>query len=231
MTSAREASMTTAQRRLSGTALAVGLAATLAGAPALLDARQSASPPPGSPVAVGLADLPIIPDPAECAVAPLPYADLATAVAGDMTPDSESTPATTTGSASADPAQVDGVMLTLRLQIACVNAGDLPRALALTGGAYRAQVIAPVGVPSEGQYAALATPVPVSVDGLIGVLAVDEVVALPDGRITARVATLANGVTTTSMVTFSPSTSSPTGWLITGQDRLSRVDANGTPVA
>ncbi|HEV2527117.1 MAG TPA: hypothetical protein VGT61_01500 [Thermomicrobiales bacterium] len=218
------------RRWLVGGALMVGMGTALGGGggTGLLDARQVATPLAASPAAVALTDLPVIPDGAECVLEPLPYGDLATAIAGGgATP----APVAASGGEPAGPEQVEAAILTLRAQIACVNGGDLPRALALTGGGYLVQVIGPVGLPTDAQYAVLATPVPRSIDGSIVLVAVDEVVALPDGSLSALVVTAVGDVTTTSAVTLTPSTGSPIGWLITGQVQLARVDAEGTPVA
>ena len=228
MTDTPRANRDWVRRWLIGTALLAGAGATLGGGAALLDARQAATPLVGSPVAVALTALPVVPDPAGCVLPPLSYDDLAIAVAeGAATP----APAADPANEPAGPLQVEGIVLTLFTQIACVNAGDLPRALALTGGGYLAQVIGPVGLPTEDQYAVLATPVPLSIEGSVALIAVDDVIGHPDGTVSARVVTGTGDVTTTSSVTLGPSMASPTGWVITDQVRLSRVNAEDTPVA
>lgn len=193
-----------------------------------LRSGQLGSPPAGTPAVGGL---PIVPAPTECVAAPVTFADLPLVQpnAPAATPDLTSA-ATPTGGTAATPEQTATVLATIRLQIACVNAGDIPRALALTGGAYRDRLFATTGTPSETEYATLATPLPRVDQTVIVITAVDGVSAFPDGTLTAQVTTVTTA-TTVNVVTLTPSASSPTGYVITDQRQVSRIAPTRTPIA
>jgi len=202
------------------TMLATGTTGSPTAAGVALPARQA-----GTPTAVGL---PVVPAPAECTVAPVPFAELPAVQAADRaaTPPAPLLPA---GGAPATPEQSASFLATLRLQIACLNAGDIPRALALTGSAYRDRVLAQSGTPTEAQYAVLATPLPRTDGTVIAITALDGITSGPDGTLAATVTTLTSA-TTVNLVTLSPSSTSPTGYVITDQRQLSRATPTRTPI-
>ena len=186
------------------------------------------TPTGGTPAAGGL---PLSPVAAECTVAPVPFAEL-TPVAPIDPAGATPTPAPDVqgGGTPASPEQVASVIATLRLQIACLNAGDIPRALALTGGAYYERLFARTGTPDEAEYAVLATPLPRSAETAITVLAVEAVVALPDGSLRADVTTGTIAITVNT-VTLAAAPSSPTRYVIVDQRQLSRVTPTPEPDA
>ena len=188
--------------------------------------QQPDTPTAGTPAASGL---PIVPAAAECTVAPVALADLA-AIPPASPAATPPMPMAPTGATPATPRQSAAVLATLRLQIACVNAGDIPRALALTGGAYRARLFAATGPPTEAGFAVLATPLPRVDETVIAITALDTVAGYPDGTLSARVTTMTTA-TTVNAVTLSPSPASPTGYVITDQQQVSRVAPTRTPIA
>lgn len=188
--------------------------------------QQPGTPAAGTPVAGGL---PIVPAAAECVVAPVAFADLPAVQPVDPTAATPA-PAILTGGTPATPEQSVAALATIQIQIACVNAGDIPRALALTGGAYRDRLFARTGTPTEAEYAVLATPLP-RVDGTVIVItAIDGVMSFPDGTLTVQVTTLTTA-TTVNMVTLAPSATSPTGYVIVDQRQVSRIVPTRTPIA
>ena len=221
-------------RRVTTLVLALAIAAMLAlGGMATIrsDGVASRAQQPGSPAAgtTAVVGLPVVPAAAECAVAPVPFAGLPAVPPANPATGTPAPPLPTGGS-PATPEQAAAVLATLRLQVACVNAGDVPRALALTGGAYREEILAEVGTPSEAEYAVLATPLPRTDGTLIAITALDGTMSLPDGSLTAQVTTLATA-TTVNAVTLSPSSTSPTSYVITGQEQVSRAVPTRTPIA
>lgn len=216
--------------RMRGVA-ALGLAlcvAFVSSAMAAIDAPtqyQGLATPIGGTPAAG--SLPLIPAAAECTVEPVAFANL-TPVAPIDPVAATPAPVVEGGGTPASPEQAATVLTTLRLQIACVNAGDIPRALALTGGSYYERLFARTGTPDEAEYAILATPLPRSAATAIAIIAVDGVVALPDGSLRADVTTRTTAVTVNT-VTLAPSPSSPTGYVIVAQRQLSRVTPTPEP--
>lgn len=185
----------------------------------LVARRGEATPATGiTGIATPVVTLPFTPSAADCVVAPLPYGSLPVVATG-TTP----VPATSGTGATADPEQIAAVIRTLEIQIGCVNAGDIPRALAMTGGPYRDSLLGQYGTPTAPEYALLATPLPLAPAAVIAIVSVDEVVALPDGTLSARVVT-SSGPTVTSRVTVAPDPASPTGYLIVDLARISRVE-------
>lgn len=197
----------------------VGLALTVAAVVpgSGLVARQGEATP-STGIATPVVTLPFTPSAADCAVAPLPYDALPVIPIG-----ASPVPATPGSGATASPEQIAVVVRTVEVQIGCVNAGDIPRALALTGGPYRASLLGQYGTPTAPEYAPLATPLPLAPAAVITIVSVDEVVALPDGTLSARVVT-SSGPTVTSRVTVAPDPASPTGYLIVDLTRISRVE-------
>ncbi len=187
--------------------------------------QESATPTTGTPVASGL---PLTPSAADCTVAPVVFPELPVIGIPEiaMTPP----PSQATGGTPADDTLMRAVVETLRIQIGCVNAGDIPRALALAGGDYYTGLFA--GLPSlaEGQYETLATPLPRTVDSLITILAVNQVMSYPDNTLTAQVTTEA-GPTTVNALRLEPNPNTPTGYMIVQQEQLSRSEPSADPSA
>lgn len=202
------------------TMLATGTLTANPSAGVALPVRQA-----GTPTAGGL---PVVPAPAECTVAPVSFAELPAIQAADPAATSPA-PSLPAGGAPATPEQSASFLATLRLQIACLNAGDIPRALALTGGAYRDRVLAQSGTPTEAQYAVLATPLPRTDGTVIAITTLNGITSGLDGTLTAPVTTLTTA-TTVNLVTLSPSPTSPTGYVITDQRQLSRATPTRTPI-
>jgi hypothetical protein len=125
-----------------------------------------------------------------CAVAPRTLAELrawATPGAGpQIFPAGDATPAATPNAGiAADAATVQGITATVEQLVACNNAGDIMRQLALYTDARLRQAY-PNG-PTADLEAMAATPVPVSALSRVAVLNISDVRQLPDGRVTATV--------------------------------------------
>lgn len=221
--------------------LAVGLAmvsivvvATVSGHTGLLMARQDlATPAAGQLATPGLGTpeataLPLTPSAVDCTVAPVPFADLTRIGIPEvaMTPP----PSMVTGGAPVDRSRVDAVITTLRVQIGCINAGDIPRALTLAGGPYFERLLTGIGSPTEAQYGALATPLPRTETDQITIVAVEQVLGYPDGTLTAQVTTV-SGPTTVNFLQLEPNPLSPSGYVITQQEQISRVEPSADPTA
>ncbi len=141
------------------------------------------------------ADLPITPDPSLCQVEPRPLEFFAQFLG---------TPAATPGGEGAsegtaeaegtmdefvppegepaDAATVDAVVATAVEATACFNAGDLSRAFALFTDNLIASFATEDPLPQEDFDIMAASPVPLPADQLETVLAVRDVIVLPDGR-------------------------------------------------
>lgn len=85
----------------------------------------------------------------------------------------------------ADPAVAGQLEALARQLVACDNAGDLPRRLALFTDRLARQFGPPAGVTEEQARAALALPVPVAVDQAASFVALHDPRTLPDGRVAA----------------------------------------------
>ena len=134
---------------------------------------------------------PVTPDPALCRVAPRPIADFTRFLGASGTPAAESaTPAPSSPTTfvppqgePADPTTTAAVAATAVEIFACFNAGDFLRATALWTDAFLAQVFLNPP-PTEQEIASIAaTPVPRSPEEADQILALREVVVLPDGRV------------------------------------------------
>jgi hypothetical protein len=138
---------------------------------------------------------PVTPDPALCRVAPRPIADFTRFLGASGTPGvDDATPAASDSSTfvppqgePADPATTAAVAATAVEIFACFNAGDWLRATALWSDAFLAQVFHESPPTEEDIAYFAATPVPRSPDEADQVLALREVVVLPDGRVGAFV--------------------------------------------
>lgn len=135
--------------------------------------------------ATPLADLDV-PAPAECRVAPVPVARLrqgaATPIGGTPVGDA-ATPFAPPVDTAADAATTEAVTATVREAIACANAGNLLRGLALASDSYRDRFVAglDLGRFDERSVDLLATPEP-PLDGQ-ALLGVRDVQFLADGRV------------------------------------------------
>jgi hypothetical protein len=139
--------------------------------------------------------LPVTPDPALCRVAPRPIADFtrflgtpATLAANSATPAaSSSTTFVPPQGEPADPTTIAAVATTAVEIFACYNAGDFRRATALWTDAFVAQVFLNPPPTEEEIENIAASPVPRSPDEADQILALRDVVVLPDGRVGAFV--------------------------------------------
>jgi hypothetical protein len=185
-------------------------------------ARQDGTPSGSTPTVV----FPIVPAASECTVPPRPFATF---------PRNQSTPATTPlGStpivSMTAPMEAEEVVLaTMRIYLACVNAGDLPRVFTMVSDAYLAQLQQQAGLPplTDTIYQQLGTPVPLSDIQMIRIQALSDVQAQPDGSIRAQIVTVDLDTTTTEIVLV-PSPESPTGYVLDQQILVATVP--GTPI-
>ena len=216
-----------AGRTLLGLALLIGamMAIVDTGTSPILARQDAATPAAGTPSSTGL---PLIPTVADCTVAPVAFPELPVVSIPElsMTPP----PSQSTGGTPADESLVAAVVDTLRIQIGCVNAGDIPRALALAGGDYYTGLFASLRGLTEGEYATLATPLPRVEPDRITIVAVEQVMSYPDNTLTAQVTTAA-GATTVNLLRMEPNPNSPTGYMIVQQEQLSRVEPSTDPNA
>ncbi len=205
---------------LLGLALLIGAMTAIvsAGTGSILARQDAATPAAGTPSATGL---PLTPTAADCTVAPVAFPELPVVSIPElsMTPP----PSQSTGGTPADAARVAAVVDTLRIQIGCVNAGDIPRALALAGGDYYTGLFATLQGLTEGEYATLATPLPRVEADRITIVAVEQVMSYPDNTLTAQVTTEASA-TTINALRLEPNPNTPTGYMIVQQEQISRVE-------
>ncbi len=151
----------------------------------------------GATVAAG----PVVPAPEECRVAPrssesltamftiphphsAPTTDRATP--GPVTP----RPSVSGAGQPADQATVDGVKVTAREAIACLNAGDILRRLALFSDRGIARFVTAYGLPPEAAIVTLQStpvPVPLAAEQRVAFLGILNVRVLTDGRVSAIV--------------------------------------------
>ena len=136
---------------------------------------------------------PVMPDPALCRVAPRPIADVTQFLGTPGTPAAdEATPAASSSTTfvppqgePADPTTIAAVAATAVEIFACFNAGDFLRGTALWTDAFVAQVFQETPPTEEELAYFAATPVPLSPAASNQILALREVVVLPDGRVGA----------------------------------------------
>jgi hypothetical protein len=163
-------------------------------------------------LALGLSGGPVLPvaaqatpeatDPAACTIAPRPLADFRLLPAEPpATPATNSrldaTAARDAGEPAADPDVIEAVTATVRLQLACLNAGDLPRAAALfTDEAFLRSGLGPGADASDEVLESLLAPRPIPSDQHARLVAIEEVRQLPDGRVTAEVVGIPPGTDT-----------------------------------
>ena len=157
-----------------------------------LPAASVATTQDATPVAL---PQPIVPDPAECTVAPRPVEFfeqfLATPGTGAAaSPAASPVPTDLPAGEPADPETVEAVTATVRQILACLNAGDTRRAASLFTDDYFARLFAQSGRLPPEQLAAIAG-TPVAAPGLARtlLLAVRAVRVLADDRVGAIVVT------------------------------------------
>lgn len=165
-----------------------GTRASSAGSVGLAQEATPAASPIGDPPA------PDVPDPAECRAAPRSLASLqalATPAAGLPQP---TLPAPAAGTPLAlpdgDPANavvVAALAATAREVIACDNAGETLRTLALYSDDYLRPFFGQPGTFTPDRHAALATPRPVEALLQVALVEVRDALLLPDGRAAAVV--------------------------------------------
>ncbi|HKG26094.1 MAG TPA: hypothetical protein VKB09_10630, partial [Thermomicrobiales bacterium] len=151
------------------------------------DASPTAAPPPA-----GL----IVPDPSECTVEPRPLSSFEQLAATPpaMPADTsqrfskaseEERPWTMPAGQPADPETVAAVTATLHQALACLNANDILRFLALFSDDMMALFFALDPIPPEALPQLAATPVASPPELRLGYLGVHDVRLLPDGRVAA----------------------------------------------
>ena len=136
-----------------------------------------------------------VPAPEECTIEPISV-DHLTQLLGTPVPEVVATPAASPTpfampeGTPADEATVAEITAAVRQFIACLNAGDLPRVLALyTDRAIVELFLAPIGGEATAQQIldALGAPEVVPEDQRTVLISVDDVRVLPDGRIAALI--------------------------------------------
>jgi hypothetical protein len=149
---------------------------------------------------VALTFVPIIADPAGCTVPPRDVPALIgtplPASASSPTAPATPTPFATPAGESADASTRDEIEETVTMAIACANASDLPRQLALFSDRYvKSRFVGPGAWTMDDYELFIATPAVVATPGArLGLISITNVVRLPDGRVGAEVFT-GNGFT------------------------------------
>ncbi len=152
---------------------------------------QDASPVATPPGAVSTGATPEVIDPTLCAVEPRTIENLqlilATPAVEEATPAAspvaEETPFVLPQGSSANAEAVEGVTATVREAIACLNAGETLRYLALHTDGYVARLAAEGLLSQEQLDTVAAPPTPLDPAAQIGLIAVEDVRMLADGRI------------------------------------------------
>jgi hypothetical protein len=150
------------------------------------DATPSASPPAGL----------IVPDPSECTVEPRPITFFEDLIASPpalpddpeqrfWSPTEEQRPWSMPAGEPADDETIAGVTATLHEALACLNANDPLRFLALFSDDMVRLFFALDPLPAEALPSFTATPVPSPPDMFLGYVDVRDVRILPDGRVAA----------------------------------------------
>ena len=176
-----------------------------------------------------------VPAPGECRVVPRSLASLqalATPAAGAVAPTASTGTALPPGE-PADAATVAALTATAREVIACDNAGEALRTLALYSDRYLRQYFATPDAFTPDRYGALATPRPVDPGLQVALVAVRDARLLPDGRAAAVVVvddpTATGGKTRSTSILFFVEQDGR--WLIDGAVEVVEAGATGTPAA
>jgi hypothetical protein len=138
---------------------------------------------------------PDVPAPEECTVEPISEEHLAQLVAtpvpeGMATPEASPTPFAMPEGTPADEATITEITAAVRQFIACINAGDLPRVLALYSDRAIVEIfLAPIGGQATAREILdqLGAPQVLPEDQRTVLIRVDEVRVLPDGRVAALI--------------------------------------------
>lgn len=186
-------------------------------------ARQAGTPAGATPTAL----LPILPAAEECTVPPRAFETLPL---GQGTPAPLFARATPLAGHSEAASAEAAVIATMRLYLACVNAGDLPRVFTMSSDAYVSQLLQQANLPplTAAIYQNLGTPVPRPDIQMVRIQSISNVEAHPDGSISARIVTV-DLDTTTNDIVIVPSATSPTGYVLDRQVLVETIP--GTPVA
>lgn len=164
------------------TALLVVLALTISGNWVGPSVAGQGATPAASPVPV-----------AECQVEPRVVTgwDGTPAAGVDLPPVSTDGPFVPPAGDTPDAATVDAVTATITESLACANAGDIPRLLALSSDRFlRALFTGDAAAPEDQVLAAITSPAtPVSPDDQLALVAIESIVMLDDGRVAATVST------------------------------------------
>ncbi len=131
------------------------------------------------------------PAPADCQVAPRSLASLQ-ALAATPVPTATVAPASPTPFAMpagllADEATRKAITATIHELVACINAGDLPRALALYSDRLVGRILPNLGPLTETSYNGAATPQPVPTKDRTVLIEFRDILILPDRRVAALV--------------------------------------------
>jgi len=163
----------------------VALLAVIAGA-SLRAGAQEATP---AATAAGTPTGPVTPAPEECVVAPrtlVSFQGLATPAADPATPAPITGADGLPAGAPADPATIAGITAATRELIACINAGEVLRGLALYSDPFlRSQY--GQGAVSEESFDAAATPRPRGPETWVSIARIRDARVLADGRVGAIV--------------------------------------------
>ena len=175
---------------------------------------------------------------AECTVAPLsgPVWD-GIEITEPTAPVSVAGPFVPPTGSPVDDETLAGVSATVAESIACQNAGDVRRTLALfTRDAVRGFFSGPRGFDAQSvQATAEASPVPVDDDQVVELVSIDDVVLLEDGFVGATVTTAVGDIEYVDALTFVEG-SAPDGtarWLIDGSiaiDAQTQVEGGATEI-
>lgn len=150
----------------------------------------------GTPAA-GPAATPLVPAPEECTVAPISLAHLSQLIATPVatvepvaSPAGSPTPFAMPQGQEADRATVAAITAAVREYIACVNAGNYARALALYSDHGLRDLLGKAfagGATAQQILDALGTPQPLPPDKRTVIYGIKDVRVLPDGRVAALV--------------------------------------------
>lgn len=184
------------------------------------------------------AQTPATPVVRECTVAPLesPVWDQ-DVIAEPTAPVSVEGPFTPPTGDPVDEETLAGVTATIEESIACQNAGDVARTLALfTPDAVRGFFSGPRGYDSDRVDATIAAgPVPVTTDRVLTLVSIGDVVVLSDGRVGASVTTSTADVEYVDYLTLTQGMTADGAerWLIAGSvaiDSQTQVDGEATTI-
>jgi ketosteroid isomerase-like protein len=186
-------------------------------------------------VAPAAGSTPVVPDPAECRVAPRSLASLqALETTPPPAPTAVTWPPDVPSEADlpqgppADPATARAIAAVAREYVACVNAWDLPRLLALVSDDSLRRSVAAEGPITAEEYAEMATPYPADPAGWATLLAVRDARVLADGRVGAVLVVRHPHPGGEAVVTFFVFARTGDRWLI--DDSIGVIRA-GTPAA